>query len=333
MRSQTNILVTGGAGYIGSHTCKALKGAGYTPITYDNLSRGFRELVRFGPFEQGDLADQARLNSVLEEYQPLGCIHFAAFAYVGESVSNPSLYYHNNVLGSLNLIDALTKHGVGKIVFSSSCATYGQPEVELISETTPQNPMNPYGHSKLMVEQLLQDFDVAHGLKSVALRYFNACGADSEGEIGEMHDPEPHLIPRIILAALGQISHIDVMGTDYNTQDGTAIRDYIHVEDLAFAHVLALGHLLAGNNSNVFNLGTGKGHSVMEVIDAVEKASGIKVPVKLGGRRSGDPARLVADNTKAREILGFTPLHTDLEKTIASALRWHKSRLKAPAQT
>jgi UDP-arabinose 4-epimerase len=321
---QKNVLVTGGAGYIGSHACKALATAGFTPIAYDNLSRGFRELVKFGPLIEGDLHDVATLSQTLQTYRPIGCIHFAAFAYVGESVSNPGLYYQNNVLGSLSLINALTKASINKIVFSSTCATYGQPDVEFISEETIQKPLNPYGHSKLMVEQILRDYDAAHGLKSVALRYFNACGADEEGEIGEMHDPEPHLIPRIIMAALGQISHIDVMGTDYATPDGTAIRDYIHVQDLADAHVAALNYLLQGSSSNAFNLGTGKGHSVLDVIKAVERASNLKVPVNYAPRRSGDPAHLVADNSKAKQVLGFEPKYLDIEKSVRTALRWHQ---------
>jgi UDP-arabinose 4-epimerase len=317
-----NILITGGAGYIGSHTAKAIKKAGFNPVVYDNLSRGFKDLVRFGPLVVGDLHDSEKLGATLKEYQPAGCIHFAAFAYVGESVSDPGLYYRNNVGGSLSLIEALTKGGVNKIVFSSTCATYGQPDDGPISETTPQRPMNPYGHSKLMVEQLLKDFDVSHGLKSVALRYFNACGADADGEIGEMHDPEPHLIPRIIMAALGQIPHIDVMGTDYPTPDGTAIRDYIHVEDLAQAHVQALKYLLAGGASDVFNLGTGKGNSVKDVIQAVKRSSNRDIPVNYAPRRAGDPASLVADNSKAKRVLGFDPKYLNIEDSVRTAVRW-----------
>ncbi len=321
-----NILITGGAGYIGSHTAKAIRKAGYQPIVYDNLSRGFKELVKFGPLVVGDLHDSTQLSAAIAEYMPVACIHFAAFAYVGESVSNPGLYYRNNVGGSLNLIENLLAGGVNKIVFSSSCATYGQPDVDLISETTPQRPINPYGHSKLMVEQLLKDFEISHGLKSVGLRYFNACGADADGEIGEMHDPEPHLIPRIIMAAMGKIPHIDVMGTDYPTPDGTAIRDYIHVEDLAQAHVQAMNYLLAGGASDVFNLGTGKGHSVKEVIAAVKRASNRDVPVNYAPRRSGDPAHLVADNSKAKKVLGFEPKYMEIEKSVRTAWRWHEAQ-------
>jgi UDP-arabinose 4-epimerase len=321
-----NILITGGAGYIGSHTAKAIKRAGFQPVVYDNLSRGFKELVKFGPLVVGDLHDSEKLGATLAEYKPSACIHFAAFAYVGESVANPGLYYRNNVLGSLNLIESLLAGGVNKIVFSSTCATYGQPDVDLISETTPQKPINPYGHSKLMVEQILKDFDVSHSLKSVALRYFNACGADAEGEIGEMHDPEPHLIPRIIMAAQGKIPHIDVMGTDYPTPDGTAIRDYIHVEDLAQAHVQAMNYLLAGGASDVFNLGTGKGHSVKEVIAAVKRASNREVPVVYAPRRAGDPAHLVADNRKAKAVLGFSPKYIDIEKSVRTAFGWHEGK-------
>ncbi len=319
-----NILITGGAGYIGSHTAKAIMKAGFQSIVYDNLSRGHKELVKFGPLVVGDLHDTAKLKTTLEKYQPVGCIHFAAFAYVGESVSDPGLYYRNNVLGSLNLIENLRMSGVNKIVFSSTCATYGQPEVELISESCPQKPINPYGHSKLMVEQMLKDFDVAHGLKSVALRYFNACGADAEGEIGEMHDPEPHLIPRVIMAAQGKIPHIDVMGTDYPTPDGTAIRDYIHVEDLAQAHVQAMAYLLKGGASDAFNLGTGKGNSVKDVIQAVRRASNREVPVNYVARRAGDPAHLVADNSKAKRVLGFNPRYLNLEESVLTAMRWHE---------
>jgi UDP-arabinose 4-epimerase len=321
-----NILITGGAGYIGSHTAKAIKKAGFTPVVYDNLSRGFKELVKFGPLVVGDLHDSAKLAATLAEYQPVACIHFAAFAYVGESVTDPGLYYRNNVLGSLNLIESLLAGGVNKIVFSSTCAIYGQPDVDVISESTPQKPINPYGHSKLMVEQLLKDFDVSHGLKSVALRYFNACGADAEGEIGEMHDPEPHLIPRIIMAAQGRIPHIDVMGTDYPTPDGTAIRDYIHVEDLAKAHVQAMNYLLNGGTSDVFNLGTGKGNSVKQVIEAVRRASNREVPVNYAPRRAGDPAHLVADNSKAKRVLGFDPKYVEIEESVKTAYQWHEQK-------
>jgi UDP-arabinose 4-epimerase len=321
-----NILITGGAGYIGSHTAKAIKKAGFTPVVYDNLSRGFKELVKFGPLVVGDLHDSAKLAATLTEYKPVACIHFAAFAYVGESVTDPGLYYRNNVLGSLNLIESLLAGGVNKIVFSSTCATYGQPDVDMISESTPQKPINPYGHSKLMVEQLLKDFDVSHNLKSVALRYFNACGADAEGEIGEMHDPEPHLIPRIIMAAQGRIPHIDVMGTDYPTPDGTAIRDYIHVEDLAQAHVQAMNYLLNGGESDVFNLGTGKGNSVKQVIEAVRRASNREVPVNYAPRRAGDPAHLVADNSKAKRVLGFEPRYVDIEMSVKMAYHWHEQK-------
>ncbi len=323
-----NVLITGGAGYIGSHTAKAIKKVSFTPVVYDNLSRGFKELVKFGPLVVGDLHDSKKLSATLAEYKPVACIHFAAFAYVGESVTDPGLYYRNNVGGSLNLIEGLLTGGVNKIVFSSTCATYGQPDVEVISETTPQKPINPYGHSKLMVEQLLKDFDVSHNLKSVALRYFNACGADAEGEIGEMHDPEPHLIPRIIMAAQGRIPHIDVMGIDYPTPDGTAIRDYIHVEDLAQAHVQAMNYLLKGGTSDVFNLGTGKGNSVKQVIEAVRRASNREVPVNYAPRRAGDPAHLVADNNKAKRVLGFEPRYVEIEESVRTAYQWHEKKLK-----
>src|SRR5437764_1658548 len=269
-----NVLVTGGAGYVGSHACSALRAAGLTPVTYDNLSRGHRELVRFGPLEQGDILDEARLVNVLETYRPVAVMHFAAFAYVGESVEQPLDYYRNNFAGALTLLGAMRKCGVDRFVFSSTCAVYGTPEIQPMPETLPLAPINPYGRSKLMVEQALRDASAAHGLRSVSLRYFNACGAHPSGEIGERHDPEPHLIPRALMAANGEIEALDVFGTDYPTPDGTAVRDYIHVCDLAEAHVSALRYLETGGETIALNLGTGRGYSVREVVDATVRVTG-----------------------------------------------------------
>ena len=317
------VLVTGGAGYVGSHACAALKEAGFTPVTYDNLSRGFRELVRFGPLEVGDIGDAARLAEVFAKYKPVAVMHFAAFAYVGESVTEPALYYRNNFVGAMILLDAMREAGLDKFIFSSTCATYGTPERQPISEDLPQSPINSYGRSKLMVEHLLRDYSAAYGLRSAALRYFNACGAHPSGEIGEMHDPEPHLIPRILMAARGEIDTIDVFGTDYPTPDGTAVRDYIHVCDLADAHVAALRYLQGGGETVALNLGTGRGYSVKEVIDAAARATNRRVPVRYADRRAGDPPMLVADARAAAQVLGFAPKWTDIERIVASAWAWH----------
>ena len=270
MANSKTILVTGGAGYIGSHTCKALSHAGYTPVTYDNLVYGHRWAVKWGPLEIGDISDRDRLDEVIRVYQPEGVIHFAAYAYVGESVKKPAKYYRNNVAGTLTLLESMHANGVNKIVFSSSCATYGVPEKTPISEEEPQFPVNPYGASKLMVEQMLKDFDSAYGIHFFSLRYFNAAGADLDTEIGESHDPETHLIPLILDAAIGRSSHVQIYGNDYGTPDGTCIRDYIHVVDLANAHIYALDYLRAHNDSQVVNLGVGIGHSVKEVINTAE---------------------------------------------------------------
>jgi len=317
------VLVTGGAGYVGSHACAALKAAGFTPVTYDNLSRGFRELVRFGPLEVGDIGDPARLAEVFAKYKPVAVMHFAAFAYVGESVTEPALYYQNNFAGALTLLDAMRKAGLDKFIFSSTCAIYGTPERQPISEDLPQAPINSYGRSKQMVEFLLRDYSAAYGLRSVALRYFNACGAHPSGEIGEMHDPEPHLIPRVLMAANGEIEAIDVFGTDYPTPDGTAVRDYIHVCDLADAHVGALRYLLGGGQTVSLNLGTGRGHSVQEVIDSVARVTNRRPVVRYGDRRAGDPPALVADARAAKAVLGFEPKWTEIDRIVGSAWAWH----------
>ncbi|MGD8263581.1 MAG: UDP-glucose 4-epimerase GalE, partial [Desulfobacterales bacterium] len=271
------ILVTGGAGYIGAHACKALSKTGYTPITYDNLVYGHRSAVKWGPLEEGDISDRQRLESVIDKYKPMAVMHFAAYAYVGESVDNPSKYYHNNVAGSLTLLETMRQCGIDKIIFSSTCATYGMPEQIPITEDHPQNPINPYGRSKLMIEWMLDDFAHAYGLKYVSLRYFNAAGANPDAEIGENHDPETHLIPLVLDVALGRRNHLEIFGTDYDTTDGTCIRDYIHVTDLADAHLLALKYLLDGGQRNVFNLGNGNGFSVREVVAAALKITGCDI--------------------------------------------------------
>jgi UDP-arabinose 4-epimerase len=320
------ILVTGGAGYIGSHACKALAMAGYEPVTYDNLSRGHREAVRWGPFVEGELADRDLLAASLRRFRIAAVMHFAAFAYVGESVAKPELYFRNNVMGSLTLLEAMVEAGVRSIVFSSTCATYGLPESLPIRESTPQRPVNPYGETKLTIERALHWFGEAHGLRHAALRYFNAAGADPDGETGEDHDPETHLLPLLLQTALGQRSHIDIYGTDYPTPDGTAIRDYIHVRDLAEAHVLALGHLAEGGESLALNLGTGEGHSVLQAIVAAERVTGRSIARREAPRRPGDPPVLVADASRARAALGWVPQRSDLDSILATAWAWHSSR-------
>ena len=318
-----SILVTGGAGYIGSHACKVLAGAGYRPIVYDNLSRGHREAVRWGPLVEGSLADRTRLCAAFAEYRVAAVMHFAAYAYVGESVADPALYYRNNLAGTLSLLEVMRQAGVGEIVFSSTCAIYGTPASVPICESAPQRPVNPYGETKLAIERALHWYGEAYGLRSVALRYFNAAGADPEGEIGECHEPETHLVPSILQAALGQRPHIEIYGTDYPTPDGTAIRDYIHVHDLAIAHLRALERLRTGGASIAVNLGTGRGQSVREVIAAAEAISGRKVPAQAAPRRPGDPPALIADPRRAIEIFGWRAQHSDLETIIRTALAWH----------
>jgi UDP-arabinose 4-epimerase len=320
------VLVAGGAGYIGSHSCKALSKAGYLPVTYDNLVYGHDWAVKWGPLELGDILDRGRLDAVIERYKPRAIMHFAAFTYVGESVANPGKYYRNNVAGSLNLIEAARDHGIGGFVFSSTAAVYGIPDRQPIAEDTPLRPMNPYGVSKLTVEHMLADFGHAHGLKSIALRYFNAAGADPESEIGEDHDPESHLIPLALDAVLGRRDAITVFGTDYDTPDGTCVRDYIHVSDLADAHVKALEALRPGAPSVAYNLGSGRGFSVREIIAAAGEATGQTVPVTYGARRSGDPAQLVSDATRAREALGWKPRFTDLGDILSTAWAWHRRK-------
>ena len=316
------ILVTGGAGYVGAHACKALANAGRFPVVYDNLSRGHRASVRWGPLVEGDLHDRDRLVAAMREHRVDGVLHFAALAYVGESVTEPETYYRNNVEGTLALLSAMRAAEISTIVFSSTCAVYGNPREVPIGETTPLDPVNPYGETKRAIEQALRWFG-AYGLRSVALRYFNAAGADPDGEIGEDHDPETHLIPLAIRAALGQAGPLQVFGTDYPTADGTAVRDYIHVADLADAHVRALDYLRNGGDSGVFNLGTGRGHSVREIIAAVARVGGFAVPHRDVGRRSGDPPELVADPALAKSKLGWQPQASDIDTIVRTALAWH----------
>lgn len=318
------VLVTGGAGYIGSHACKALAKAGYRPVAYDNLVYGHEEAVRWGPFVKGDVGDKALLLKTLKDFDVSAVMHFAAFAYVGESVHKPEIYFRNNVANSLTLLDAMREGGVGKIVFSSTCATYGIPDEMPIRETTPQRPVNPYGESKLMVETMLRWHEEPHGIRSAALRYFNAAGADPEGETGESHDPETHLIPLVLDAASGKRAEIGIFGTDYDTPDGSAVRDYIHVQDLAEAHVLAIGHLEKGGESLRLNLGTGQGYSVRQVIAEAEAVTGRKIPVKESPRRAGDPPALVADPSAANRILGWQPKVSDLKTILQTAWAWHQ---------
>jgi UDP-arabinose 4-epimerase len=317
------ILVTGGAGFIGSHACKALANAGYLPISYDSLEHGHKWAVRWGPLEQGDIRDNTRVFEVLKKYQPIAVMHFAAYAYVGESVKNPGRYYQNNVAGTLSLLEAMRQANIKDIVFSSTCATYGNPTTDRLTESHPQNPINPYGRSKLMIEKILSDYADAYDFKYLILRYFNAAGADPEGETGEVHEPETHLIPLAIKAALGNGGPLCIFGGDYDTPDGTAIRDYIHVTDLASAHVLALGYLEQGRGERVeVNLGTGRGCSVRKILETVDKALGKKVPHIVSARREGDPPSLVADASKATRLLGWKPAYPDISKIIEDACNW-----------
>jgi UDP-arabinose 4-epimerase len=321
-----SVLIVGGAGYIGSHTAKLVARTGQNPVVLDNLVYGHQWAVKWGPFIHGDLADPALIAQVIQEHRVTSVIHFAAYAYVGESVGNPRKYFRNNVVNTLNLLDTMIDNGVRNIVFSSTCATYGEPSKVPIAEDHPQKPVNPYGESKLMVEKILDWYQGAYDLNFAALRYFNAAGADPEGEIGEDHDPETHLIPLAIEAALGRGRELQIFGTDYPTPDGTAVRDYIHVTDLAEAHLLALDKLTSGAEVIKVNLGTGKGHSVREVLAAVEKVTGRQVPAREVGRRAGDPPELVADARKAAEVLGWKPKYAELETIVEHAYRWHQAR-------
>lgn len=320
-----NILVIGGAGYIGSHMVRMLAKQGYNPVVFDNLSKGHREAVANYPFELGDLGDKARLTEVFKKYGIEAVMHFAAFAEVGESVKEPSKYYHNNVAKVLDLLDALVENDIKYFVFSSTAATFGEPVRPKIDESHPQNPINPYGNTKLMVEKILADFDTAYGLKATALRYFNASGADDSGEIGESHNPETHLIPIVLQAAAGKRASIKMFGTDYPTPDGTCVRDYVHVNDLARAHILALEKMFKDNVSERFNLGSGNGFSVAEIVKEAKRITGIDFTVEKAPRRDGDPAVLVADSAKAERILDWKPQY-NLTRIIETAWNWEQHR-------
>lgn len=321
----THILVTGGAGYIGSHACKALARAGYTPVTYDNLVTGWRDAVRFGPFEQGDLADRARLDAVFARYRPTAVMHFAALSQVGEAMQHPGMYWRNNVCGSLTLVEAAVAAGCLDIVFSSTCATYGEHDGVVLDEDCAQQPLNAYGASKRAVEDILRDFSASHGLRPVMFRYFNVAGADPEGEVGEHHVPETHLIPLMLDAIDGKRGALTIFGTDYDTPDGTCIRDYVHVCDLVDAHVLGLEWLQQGRGPAVFNLGTGTGFSVREVIAQGAAVTNRAVPVIEGARRAGDATALVSGSQKALRDLGWRPRRSDMKTMITDAWRWHQN--------
>ncbi|MES2813436.1 MAG: UDP-glucose 4-epimerase GalE [Pseudomonadota bacterium] len=316
------VLVTGGAGYIGSHACKALARAGFEPIAFDNLSTGWKAAVKWGPLVQGDLMDRATIDAALAEYRPEAVMHFAALSLVGESMQDPGRYWRVNVGGALNLLEACAAAGVRNFVFSSTCATYGDQDGVLLTEETPQRPINAYGGSKLAIEQMLQDFGKSGGISHVIFRYFNVAGADPEGEVGEQHRPETHLIPLMLDAVAGKRAALTVFGTDYPTADGTCVRDYVHVSDLADAHVLGLKRLLDGKGNAVFCLGTGRGFSVREVIDASRAVTNREVPVVIGGRRAGDAAALVSSTTKAIEELGWEPQRSTLRQMIGDAWAW-----------
>jgi len=318
------ILIVGGAGYIGSHVNKLLSESGYETVILDNLSYGHEEAIKWGHFCKCDLANISDVNKIFEKYDITAVMHFSSFIEVGESVNNPQKYYYNNVVNTMNLLKVMLEHDVKKFIFSSTCATYGIPQKIPLTETHPQNPINPYGRTKLMVERILKDYDSAYGLKSVILRYFNASGADESGIIGENHNPESHLIPLILDAAIGKRENIKIFGTDYDTPDGTCIRDYIHVNDLASAHIQALEYLDEQNESNEFNLGNGKGFSVREVIESVKKVTGKEFNVVEAPRREGDPSVLIGSAKKAKDILNWDPKYTSIDDIVSTAWKWHK---------
>jgi len=326
------VLITGGAGYVGSHVLAELRAAGTPCVVLDNLSRGHREMVGDADLIVGDIGDTGLVRRIVADYGVTAVMHFAAYAYVGESASAPLRYYANNVAATVGLLTGLVEGGVTALVFSSTCATYGVPEATPITEDHAQRPINPYGASKLMVERVLQDAERAHGLRSVAFRYFNAAGADPSGAIGERHEPETHLIPLALQAAAGEREGLEIFGTDYPTPDGTCVRDYIHVVDLAQAHVLGLRYLREGGASAAFNLGNGNGFSVRQVIETVERVTGARLPVKIGARRPGDPPELVGSAEKARRVLGWVPKFDTLDAIVDTAWRWHRAHPhRAPA--
>ncbi|MCM1122219.1 MAG: UDP-glucose 4-epimerase GalE [Eubacterium sp.] len=318
------VLVCGGAGYIGAHVNKWLNKEGYETVVFDNLIYGHREAVKWGHFVQGDLENIEEIETVFQKYRIDAVFHFAAYAYVGESVTDPEKYYYNNVANTLNLLRVMRRYGCDKIIFSSTCATYGEPKQVPITENMLQNPINPYGASKLMVERIFKDYGMAYGLKFVIFRYFNAAGADPDGEIGESHNPETHLIPLILDAASGKKEDIKVFGTDYETEDGSCVRDYIHVYDLATAHLLALHYLEEGKEGDFFNLGNETGTSVLEVVEAAKKVTGKNFKVTLTDRRGGDPAKLVGSSRKAQEILGWKPVYGEIDTIMEHAWKWHE---------
>lgn len=320
-----NVLVTGGAGYIGSHACKALAASGYTPVTFDNLSTGWEDAVKYGPFELGDLSDRATLDTVFAKYEPIAVMHFAALSQVGDSMKDPGAYWRNNVIGSLNLIESAVAAGCKNFIFSSTCATYGDQDNVLLDEKCSQLPINSYGASKRAIEEMLANFGESHGLNHVIFRYFNVAGADPKGEIGEFHRPETHLIPLMLDAIDGKRAGLTVFGTDYETLDGTCIRDYVHVCDLVDAHVLGLKWLEDGNENRVFNLGTGTGFSVREVISHSKSVTNREVPFTEGPRRKGDCTKLVSGSVRAEKELGWTPARSTLETMITDAWRWHQT--------
>ncbi|MFT4715535.1 MAG: UDP-glucose 4-epimerase [Paracoccaceae bacterium] len=323
--SSKNILVTGGAGYIGSHACKALKNTGFTPVCFDNLSTGWQDAVKFGPFEKGDLTDRARLDEVFEKYRPIAVMHFGALSDVGQSMREPGLYWHNNATGSLTLIQAMVAANCKNIVFSSTCATYGEQDGVTLDENCIQQPINAYGASKKAIEEMLANFEASDGLKSVIFRYFNVAGADPDGEVGEFHRPETHLVPLILDAITGKRDGLIVFGTDYDTQDGTCIRDYVHVSDLVDAHLKGLDWLLSDKGSRVFNLGTGNGFSVKEVMDQSGIVTNRPVPYSNGDRRAGDCTKLVSGSHRALDELGWNPKRSNLAQMIEDAWRWHQT--------
>ncbi len=324
------IFVTGGAGYVGSHCCKAFAQAGWTVVTYDNLFRGWRDMVRWGPLVQGDLLDRSRLDAAIAEHKPDVVAHFAAHTYVGESVSDPAGYYENNAKGTWNLLEAMRANGVPSIIFSSTAATYGEPLETPMPETHRQSPINPYGWSKLFMERMLVDYGAAYGMRYAGLRYFNAAGADPDGEIGERHEPETHVIPLAARGALRDDYAFTIFGDDFDTRDGTCVRDYVHVSDLGDAHRLAAEHLLKGGESGFFNLGTGVGTTVKEIADAIEAQSGKPLNRTIGPRRAGDPPVLVASNAKAKAVLGWEPKRSDIATIVADAFRWAQDPRSAP---
>ncbi len=319
------IIVTGGAGYIGSHACKALANAGYLPVAYDNLSRGHDWAVKWGPLEKGDILDSDRLSELMKKYQPSAVMHFAALAYVGESVTNPLLYYHNNVVGTYTLLRTMLRHNINKFIFSSTCAVYGDPQELPLTESHRRSPVNPYGNTKAMVETMLEDLAAIEQISFISLRYFNAAGADTEGEIGESHEPETHLIPLVLEVASGKRPHIEIFGNDYDTPDGTCVRDYIHVTDLADAHIKSLEYILDNKGSEFFNLGTEYGYSVNEIIENAKHITNKEIDVKIKARRPGDPPALIADSSKIKKILNWKSKYSNINQILSSAWEWQKN--------